>query len=73
MSFFYQTRHLFKRTFSSCPEYSNLVSTTFKVNLFTFICTGLISRRFFEVYYVLEKDRKQFEERLNKRLDQLQK
>lgn len=63
--------HLFKRSFSaySCPEDSNIFSTTFKVNLCTFLCTSVIGGRVFHVYYDLKQDLKNIE----KKLDTLQK
>ena len=65
--------HLFKRSFSyssySCPENSNIFSTTYKVNLFTFMCTVALSGRVLGVYYDLKEDLKNIE----KKLDTLQK
>ena len=65
--------HLFKRSFSyssyACPENSNIFSTTYKVNLFTFLCTAAIGGRVLHVYYDLKEDLKNIE----KKLDTLQK
>ena len=62
--------HLFKRSFSySCPENCNIFSTTYKVNLFTFLCTAIISSRVISVYYDLKQDL----DNIEKKLDTLQK
>ena len=66
--------HLFKRSFSlyssySCPENTNMFSTTYKVNLLTLLCTAVISGRVLGVYYDLKEDLKNIE----KKLDALQK
>ena len=63
-------RHsLFKRSFASCsrscPEDSNIFSTTFKVNLFTFMCTGIINGRVISVYYDLKQDLKNLEKKMD--------
>jgi len=59
--------YLFKRSFSSCscPENSNIFSTTFKVNLFTFMCTSAIGGRVIAVYYDLKQDLKNLEKKLD--------
>ena len=62
--------NLFKRSFSYlCPENSNIFSTTYKVNLFTCLCTAAISGRVLGVYYDLKNDLNNLE----KKLDTLQK
>jgi len=48
-----------------CPENSNALSTTFKVNVCTLFCTNVICGSIARAVYILKEDRMECEKRLH--------
>jgi hypothetical protein len=51
-----------------CPENSNLLSTTFKVNVCMLFCTSIICGRIESAVHILKEDRMECEKRCEKQL-----
>ena len=51
-----------------CPENSNVLSTTFKVNVCMLFCTNVICSSIARAVHILKEDRMECEKRCEKRL-----